>query len=133
MNAPSVRDGDLIEVTVTRNLPFGVLVESSTGVPGLVRGVTAAIGEAVRVRVVNHDADRQRFQRARCSRRLGCPNTFGHPRFCRDPDFLAGLVQAGRTRVPMSHRAPACSSSAAVASPPMCRIRQFSNNPSKVA
>lgn len=56
-----MRDGDLIEVTVTRDLPFGVLVESSTGVPGLVRGVRAAIGESVRVRVVSYDVARQRF------------------------------------------------------------------------
>ena len=61
MNAPSMHDGDLIEVTVTRNLPFGVLVESSAGVPGLIRGVTVAIGETVRVRVVSYDVDRQRF------------------------------------------------------------------------
>lgn len=56
-----MHDGDLIEVTVTRNLPFGVLVESSAGVPGLIRGVTVAIGETVRVRVVSYDVDRQRF------------------------------------------------------------------------
>lgn len=61
LTAPSVRDGDLIEVTVTRNLPFGVLVETPAGVPGLVRGVTVAIGESVRVRVVSYDVDRQRF------------------------------------------------------------------------
>ncbi len=61
LNAPSMHDGDLIEVTVTRNLPFGVLVESSAGVPGLIRGVTVAIGETVRVRVVSYDVDRQRF------------------------------------------------------------------------
>lgn len=61
LTAPSVRDGDLIEVIVTKNLPFGVLVESPAGVPGLVRGVAAAIGETVRVRVVSYDVDRQRF------------------------------------------------------------------------
>ena len=61
LTAPSVRDGDLIEVTVTRNLPFGVFVESPAGVPVLLRGVSAAIGETVRVRVVSYDVDRQRF------------------------------------------------------------------------
>lgn len=61
MTAPSTRDGDLIEVTVTRNLPFGVFVESSAGVPGLVRGASAAIGQTMRVRVVSYDAERQRF------------------------------------------------------------------------
>lgn len=61
LTAPSMRDGDLIEVTVTRNLPFGVFVESSAGVPGLVRGVSAAIGQTMRVRVVSYDVDRQRF------------------------------------------------------------------------
>lgn len=61
LTAPSVRDGDLIEVTVTRNLPFGILVDTPAGVPGLVRGVTVAIGETVRVRVVSYDVGRQRF------------------------------------------------------------------------
>lgn len=62
MTAPSMRDGDLIDVTVTHAMPFGVLVESSTGVPGLVRGITAALGQTVRVRVVRYDADKRRFQ-----------------------------------------------------------------------
>jgi ribosomal protein S1 len=56
-----MQEGDLIEVTVTKSLPFGVLVESSAGMPGLVRGVTATIGETVRVRVVSYDTDRKRF------------------------------------------------------------------------
>ncbi len=61
MNASSLRDGDLIEVTVTRSLPFGVLVTTAGQVPGLVRGVTAEVGDVVRIRVDEYDEVEHRF------------------------------------------------------------------------
>ena len=54
--------GDLIDVEITRVLPFGALVASGSGVPGLVRGaVSAGIGATLRVQVVDVDEAEQRF------------------------------------------------------------------------
>lgn len=52
--------GDVITATVTKTLPFGVLVESA-GVPGLVRGAQRAPGAELSVRVLEYDSEQQRF------------------------------------------------------------------------
>jgi hypothetical protein len=41
MSAPSVKPGDTVRVTVTKVLPFAVLVETAAGQPGLVKHVVA--------------------------------------------------------------------------------------------
>ncbi|MFD2762648.1 hypothetical protein [Micromonospora eburnea] len=46
-------------MTVTKVLPFGVLVETPAGVPGLVRGARAEVGAVTTVRV--HEFDGERF------------------------------------------------------------------------
>jgi ribosomal protein S1 len=51
--------GAVVAVTVTKVLPFGVLVETPAGVHGLVRGTTAEVGAVVNVRV--QELDGQRF------------------------------------------------------------------------
>ena len=50
--------GDLVTVTVTRVLPFGLLVENATGVPGLVRSAHAEVGTVLNVRVLEFDGRR---------------------------------------------------------------------------
>jgi hypothetical protein len=52
--------GDLATATVTKSVPFGVLVESA-GLPGLVRGVQGELGTELRVRVLEFDPAQQRF------------------------------------------------------------------------
>ncbi|SCL57687.1 hypothetical protein GA0070604_3675 [Micromonospora eburnea] len=54
-----MRGGDVVTVTVTKVLPFGVLVETPAGVPGLVRGARAEVGAVTTVRV--HEFDGERF------------------------------------------------------------------------
>ncbi|MBY8874193.1 S1 RNA-binding domain-containing protein [Micromonospora sp. PLK6-60] len=53
--------GDEVDVVVTSVKPFGLFVESDTGVHGLVRGGGAAVGATVRVRVIEFDAAESRF------------------------------------------------------------------------
>ncbi|HWO64324.1 MAG TPA: hypothetical protein VNO31_30255 [Umezawaea sp.] len=53
-----MQTGDVIAVSVTKVLPFGVLVETPAGVPGLVRSATAEVGQVVDVRVVEFDGRR---------------------------------------------------------------------------
>jgi exoribonuclease R len=50
--------GDVVAATVTKVLPFGVLVETPAGVHGLVRGTTADVGAVVNVRVREFDGQR---------------------------------------------------------------------------
>lgn len=52
--------GEVIAATVTKSVPFGVLVEHS-GVPGLVRGSTGEPGAELTLRVLEFEAARQRF------------------------------------------------------------------------
>jgi len=52
--------GDLVTATVTKTVPFGVLVESA-GVPGLVRGAQDAPGTELGLRVLEYDSAQQRF------------------------------------------------------------------------
>jgi len=54
------RVGDTITATVTKALPFGVLVECAD-VPGLVRGAHEAPGTRLSLRVVKVDEARRRF------------------------------------------------------------------------
>jgi ribosomal protein S1 len=53
--------GDLIDAVVTQVSPFGVHVESVSGIPGLVTGSDAAEGTVLHLRVVSFDAELQRF------------------------------------------------------------------------
>ncbi|WP_425953985.1 hypothetical protein [Xylanimonas sp. McL0601] len=53
--------GETLDVVVTRELPFGVLVETGAGVAGLVRGARGSAGATLRVRVVESDAALGRF------------------------------------------------------------------------
>lgn len=53
--------GDEIDAVVKSAKPFGLLVETDTGVPGLVRGASADVGATVHVRVIEYDAAGSRF------------------------------------------------------------------------
>jgi len=61
MTGNLLKTGDEIDVVVKSAKPFGLLVESGAGVPGLVRGGSAAVGTTLRVRVVEFDAVESRF------------------------------------------------------------------------
>jgi hypothetical protein len=52
--------GDEIAATVTKRVPFGVLVEYAD-VPGLVRGATAERGAELNLRVLEYDSVQRRF------------------------------------------------------------------------
>jgi hypothetical protein len=52
--------GDVVTATVTKALPFGVLVEYS-GVPGLARGVDSAPGAKLDLRLLEFDSTQRRF------------------------------------------------------------------------
>jgi hypothetical protein len=60
MSEPTVKPGDTVRVTVTKVLPFGVLVETATGMPGLVRHIGPRQGDVIAVSVTAVD-DQQRF------------------------------------------------------------------------
>ncbi|MBB5788934.1 hypothetical protein [Jiangella mangrovi] len=53
--------GDEIAATVTTVAPFGLLVVTDSGVPGLARDARADAGSTVRVRVTEYDAAERRF------------------------------------------------------------------------
>ena len=57
MNTP-LQAGDVVPATVTKVLPFGVLVETTTGVPGLVHPAQVEVGTVVNVRVREFDGRR---------------------------------------------------------------------------
>ncbi|MFF2842779.1 hypothetical protein [Paenarthrobacter sp. NPDC057981] len=52
--------GDVVTATVTKSLPFGVLVEYAE-VPGLAKGVDGAPGDKLSVRVLEFDSTQCRF------------------------------------------------------------------------
>jgi ribosomal protein S1 len=56
-----LKPGDEIDVVVTFAKPFGLLVETDTGLSGLVRGARAEAGATLRVRVLEYDAVESRF------------------------------------------------------------------------
>lgn len=60
MSDQPIMTGDVFDVTITKSLPFGVLVEYD-GVAGLVRGTTGEPGDSLRVRVSEYDAAARRF------------------------------------------------------------------------
>ena len=53
--------GDDVDAVVTTVAPFGVLVRTDDGVPGLVRGLDEAVGTVVHLRVVAYDDEQHRF------------------------------------------------------------------------
>ena len=53
--------GDVIDVTVTTVKPFGSLVETSDGTPGLVRPAIGANGTTLQVTVTDVDQAEARF------------------------------------------------------------------------
>jgi ribosomal protein S1 len=61
MSEPTVKPGDTVRVTVTKVLPFAVLVETATGMPGLVKRVEPRHGDVVTVTVTAVDDDQHRF------------------------------------------------------------------------
>jgi ribosomal protein S1 len=61
MSEPTVRPGDTVRVTVTKVLPFAVLVETATGMPGLVKHVGPQHGDVMTVTVTAVDDDQHRF------------------------------------------------------------------------
>ena len=61
MSEPIVKPGDTVRVTVTKVLPFAVLVETATGVPGLVRHVGPRQGDVLAVNVTAVDDELRRF------------------------------------------------------------------------
>jgi len=52
--------GDVIAATVTKSLPFGVLVEYAD-VPGLAKGVDSVPGDELSLRVLEFDSTQHRF------------------------------------------------------------------------
>ena len=62
MSEPIVRPGDTVRVTVTKVLPFAVLVETATGMPGLVKHVGPRHGDVMTVTVTAVDDDLHRFR-----------------------------------------------------------------------
>ena len=52
--------GDVVAATVTKSLPFGVLVEYAD-VSGLAKGVNAAPGAKLSLRVLESDSTQRRF------------------------------------------------------------------------
>jgi len=60
MSEPALKAGDAVRVTVTKVLPFAVLVETATGMPGLVKRVGPQQYDAMAV-TVTVGRDQQRF------------------------------------------------------------------------
>ena len=61
MSESAVKPGDTVRVTVTKVLPFAVLVETATGMPGLVKHVGPRQGDVITVNVTAVDDGQQRF------------------------------------------------------------------------
>ncbi len=61
MSEPTVKAGDTVRATVTKVLPFAVLVETATGMSGLVKHVGPRRGDAVTVTVTAVDDEQHRF------------------------------------------------------------------------
>ena len=61
MSEPTVRPGDTVRVTVTKVLPFAVLVETATGMSGLVKHVGPRHGDVMTVTVTAVDDELHRF------------------------------------------------------------------------
>ncbi len=61
MNPTTLRPGDRLIARVIQRTPFGVLVESESGIPGLVLESSAQPGDTLAVRVDSFDAEKVRF------------------------------------------------------------------------
>lgn len=61
MTGTLLKPGDEITVVVKSAKPFALFVESDSGLSGLVRGGSAAVGATLRVRVVEFDTAESRF------------------------------------------------------------------------
>ena len=61
MTGTLLNPGDELDATVQSVTPFGLLVRTDAGVPGLIRGARATSGATVRLRVVEYDAVEARF------------------------------------------------------------------------
>ncbi|HVD22612.1 MAG TPA: hypothetical protein VNC23_05915 [Lapillicoccus sp.] len=61
MTRTSLSAGDEVDAVVTTVTPFGVLVRTEAGVPGLVRATREGVGTLMHLRVVEFDPDEQRF------------------------------------------------------------------------
>ena len=61
MTHTSLSPGDEVDAVVTTVTPFGVFVRTDAGVPGLVRAAREDVGTRLHLRVVEFDADEQRF------------------------------------------------------------------------
>jgi len=53
--------GERTDVVVTKELPYGVLVETASGLAGMVTGAKPEVGTWLRVEVTAVDADKHRF------------------------------------------------------------------------
>src|SRR5579862_2174320 len=62
MSAPIVKPGDSVRATVTKVLPFAVLVETAAGLPGLVKHVGPQHGDVITVTVTAVDDEQERFR-----------------------------------------------------------------------
>lgn len=60
----TLRPGDQLTARVTRRAPFGVLVETESGIPGLVLNASAEPGDNLTIRVESYDSDKVRFSAA---------------------------------------------------------------------
>ncbi|MBO0825556.1 MAG: hypothetical protein J2P27_17150 [Actinobacteria bacterium] len=61
MSDLTIKPGDTVQATVTKVLPFAVLVETAAGMPGLVRRVGPRQGDVLAVNVTAVDDEQQRF------------------------------------------------------------------------
>jgi ribosomal protein S1 len=61
MNTTTLRTGDQLVARVTQSTPFGALIESESGIPGLVLESSAQVGDTLTVRVESFDAEKVRF------------------------------------------------------------------------
>lgn len=61
MNSTALRPGDELVARVTLRTPFGALIESESGIPGLVLGSSAQPGDSLTVRVESFDAEKVHF------------------------------------------------------------------------
>ena len=64
MSTPVLHPDEVVDAVVTAVTPFGAFVRTETGIPGLVRGGRYDVGAAVRLRVVEFDAEQHRFSAA---------------------------------------------------------------------
>jgi tellurite resistance protein TehA-like permease len=96
------RPGDEIDVVVTSAAPFGILVRTRAGVPGLVTGASAEVGAVVRVCVVDYDDAESQFRATLAGRLVprGSPGAGG--RILDDPAWFGAVMGTGAVATAMS-------------------------------